>query len=100
MIELPWRRGALMATFSEGRVMRSGRDGGRDPPIVRQSVEPAIDDIQAADRQTADSKRGPVSPTLLRLSGVLGREDAVFVRRYRYAGLGSIKLILQSSDEL
>jgi hypothetical protein len=36
----------------------------------------------------------PPHPALGRLSAVLGREAAAFTRRYRYAGLGLIQLIL------
>jgi hypothetical protein len=43
--------------------------------------------------------RDPLHPTLLRLSAILGREAAAFARRYRYAGLGRIQLILRIGDD-
>jgi hypothetical protein len=83
----------LLAAFSDGCAIGSGLDGGRDLPIIRRSVDPAI------NGQIEDLGRDPLHPTLLRLSAILGREAAAFARRYRYAGLGRIQLILLSSDE-
>jgi hypothetical protein len=79
--------------------MGSGRNRGRGPPIVRQ-VDLAVDIVQVVGPQLKDSNRDPLHPTLLRLSATLGREAAAFARRYRYAGLGRIELILRSRGEL
>jgi hypothetical protein len=44
-------------------------------------------------QETGRSAYPPVHPALAQLSGLLGRDAAVFSRRHRYAGLGRLKLI-------
>jgi hypothetical protein len=55
------------------------------------SGEEAIRPVENADRE------GP-HPALVPLSGALGREASAFSRRYRYAGLGLIQLVLSRGD--
>jgi hypothetical protein len=63
------------------------RPGG-DPSIVGASAR-----APAPGEQIAESERRS-PPKLLHLSAVLGRDAAAFARRYRYAGLGLLQLIL------
>jgi hypothetical protein len=90
------RRGATRwsAALVDARGMGSGLDGGRGRSSVPPAVDQAIGPTQAAGAEADGSNRASLHPKLLSLSGVLGQEAAAFARRYRYAGLGRLQLIL------